>query len=90
MSYTDNEAATLHAAGQAAFELRQTDAAFNELRGDLTRLLLESNVEDRQAREDAYHMIRALDLVRGKLLAKVQGGQVAEHSAEMRALLDEE
>ena len=87
-TYTDEETQALHVAGQAAFELRQTEAAFEELRAELTAGLLASKVEERENREEAYRMIRALDLVRGKLQKRVQDGQVAEHSAEMRALLD--
>ena len=87
-TYTDDETHALHIAGQAAFELRQTEAAFNDLRADLTAALLATDVEDREGREEAYRMIRALDLVRGKLEKRVQDGQVAERNAEMRALLD--
>lgn len=87
-TYNDDETHALHIAGQAAFELRQTEAAFNDLRAELTAMLLATDVEDREGREEAYRMIRALDLVRGKLQKRVQDGQVAEHSAEMRALLD--
>lgn len=87
MNYSPEETEALHAAGQAAFELRQTEAAFEDLRAELTTAIIASKVEDREHREEAYRMIRALDIVRAKLHQRVQSGQLAEHNAEMRDLL---
>jgi hypothetical protein len=73
--------------GRAAARLMGDELAAQALAAiaaDATAAWRNSRPEDVVGREDAFRMLRAIDLLRDKLQAWVQDGQLEEHNAKTR------
>ena len=86
MTRPNNPYAALVRAEQAAEEARETlqdpglRAAFARLQEHYTRTMRHSLPEDREGRETAYYMLRALDALARDLAATVSGVELARRN----------
>lgn len=86
-AYTDAEYARLAAAQEAKSELRQTEAAFEELRQGFMGALIATEASNAADREQCYLAIKILDRVKAALIAKTTDAAIVEHTASIRSIL---
>lgn len=69
-------------AAVARRELSETEAAFDKLRQASLEALAQTKPDDQQTRERLYHIVQAVDAVRGHLREIVDAGRIEQFVAE--------
>lgn len=84
---TDDEYRDAARADQAAMELRETEAAFDQTRAGLLEVIATSKFGEQELREKCFLAVQALDRVRSILVQVAASKAVVEHNVMIRAIM---
>jgi len=88
--HTPEEAQEAARGRQAAFELRETEKAFADVRQGLFEVIAKSALGEQELREKCFLAVQSLDAVKKALVEVAAGAAVADHSALIRGILNGE
>lgn len=72
---------------QAAYELRETEAAFAEVRAGLFEVIATSALGEQQLREKCFLAVQSLDQVKSVLMKVASSKDIVNHTALIRSIL---
>ena len=87
---TEDEIQAASRASQAEHELRETDAAFKQVREGLLEVIASSKFGQQELREKCFLAVQSLDQVKTVLMQAATSKAVVEHNALIRAVMSGE